>query len=79
MTFQQTSQLMRYLLILSAFSILIGVLFKLQHYPYGQQLFYFGLVANFVISSLEINRLKRRIKTLEKGPETSEDPASLRK
>jgi hypothetical protein len=50
---------------LAAASILMGALFKLQHYPYGNQLVWGGFIAQFVFSSIEISRLKKTIKKLE--------------
>jgi len=50
---------------LSATSILLGALFKLQHYPYGNQLIWGGFMAQFVFSSIEISRLKKIIKKLK--------------
>lgn len=59
------NKLMNILLVLSAVSILVGVFFKLQHYPYGNQLVWGGFMAQFVFSSIEINRLKKYIKKLK--------------
>lgn len=50
---------------LATTAILLGALFKLQHYPYGTQLIWGGFVAQFVFSSIEISRLKKVIKKLE--------------
>lgn len=51
--------------VLSSATILIGALFKLQHYPYGTQLIWGGFIAQLVFSSIEISRLKKTIKKLE--------------
>jgi len=50
---------------LAVTAILLGAFFKLQHYPYGNQLFWGGLIAQFVFSNIEISRLKKVIKKLE--------------
>ena len=50
---------------LAAAAILMGALFKLQHYPYGNQIVWGGFIAQFVFSSIEISRLKKTIKKLE--------------
>jgi hypothetical protein len=50
---------------LATAAILLGALFKLQHYPYGTQLIWGGFVAQFVFSSIEISRLKNQVKKLE--------------
>ena len=34
---------------------------KLQHWTYGEQIFMFGLIANFVLSVNEISRLRKII------------------
>jgi hypothetical protein len=59
------NKIMNSLLGLSATAILIGAFFKLQHYPYGDSLVIFGLLAQFLFSSIEISRLKKTIKKLE--------------
>jgi hypothetical protein len=51
--------------VLASAAILIGALFKLQHYPYGSQLVWYGFIAQFVFSSIEISRLKKQVKKLE--------------
>ncbi|MBW8330399.1 MAG: hypothetical protein K0M40_00145 [Prolixibacteraceae bacterium] len=50
---------------LSVTAILLGAFFKLQHYPYGNQLVWGGIIAQFIFSSIEISRLKKTIKKLE--------------
>ena len=66
MTKKKTDKLMSVLFGLAAFAILLGALFKLQHYPNGNQILYIGFMASFVLSGIEISRLKKIIKALEK-------------
>lgn len=63
---KKTDKLMDVLLGIAAFAILLGALFKIQHYPYGNQILYFGFMASFILGSIEISRLKKIIKGLEK-------------
>lgn len=58
-------RLINILTVLAATVILLGAFFKLQHYPYGNQLVWGGFIAQFVFSSIEITRLKKTIKKLE--------------
>lgn len=53
------------LTILAAIAILLGAFFKLQHYPYGNQLVWGGFIAQFVFGNIEISRLKKTIKKLQ--------------
>ena len=62
---ETVNKIMNSLLGLSAVAILIGALFKLQHYPYGDSLVNYGLLAQFLFSSIEISRLKKTIKKLK--------------
>ena len=66
MTREQMNRLMGVLLNVSAFLIVLGAIFKLQHWPYGNQILWIGLVSSFVIGNFEISRLKKIIKSLEK-------------
>ncbi|HEX7585416.1 MAG TPA: hypothetical protein VF373_12055 [Prolixibacteraceae bacterium] len=59
------NKLMNGLLMLSALAILLGALFKIQHYPYGNQLLWGGFMAQFIFSSIEMSRLKKIIKNLK--------------
>lgn len=59
------NKLMNGLLMLSALAILLGALFKIQHYPYGNQLLWGGFMAQFVFSSIEMSRLNKIIKKLK--------------
>lgn len=58
-------QLIHILSVISAVAILLGAIFKLQHYPYGGQMVWGGLISSFLLSSFEISRLKKKIKKLE--------------
>lgn len=71
-TKNQTDKLMSVLLGIAAFAILLGALFKLEYYPNGSQILYFGFMPSFVLSCIEINRLKERIKILEKETEKTQ-------
>ena len=59
------NKLMNGLLMLSALAILLGALFKIQHYPYGNQLLWGGFMAQFIFSSIEMSRLNKIIKKLK--------------
>lgn len=72
MTVKQTNTLMDVLLGMAAFAVILGAILQLQHYPYGKQIVYFGLIASLILSSIEISRLKKRIKVLEKETEKTE-------
>lgn len=69
MTKKQIDKLMSVLLGISAFAILLGAIFKLQHYPNGNQILFIGFLASFILSGIEISRLKKIIKELEKDTE----------
>ncbi len=72
MTNKKTDKLMNVLLGIAAFAVLLGALFKLQHYPNGNQILYFGFMASFILSGLEISRLKKIIKMLENKTQKTE-------
>ena len=57
--------IMKSLLIISAVAILAGALFKLQNWPYGESLLYWGILSNLILSSYEISRLRKIILKLE--------------
>lgn len=63
---KQVNKLMSTLIAISSIVILIGAFFQLQHYPYGKEILWIGILADLVLSSFEITRLKRIIKELEK-------------
>lgn len=66
MTRKRTDKLMKVLLSIAAFAVLLGAMFKLQHYPYGNQILNIGFLTSFILSGIEIRRLKKIIKELEK-------------
>ena len=57
--------IMKSLLIISAVAILAGALFRLQHWPYGDRLLFWGIFANLILSSFEISRLRKIISKSE--------------
>ncbi len=48
-----------------AIVILVGAIFKLQHYPYGDLLFWTGILTNIIGSAIAITLLRKRVKELE--------------
>ena len=59
------NKLMKALLIASSLTILAGALAKIQHYPYGNLLLWYGFISQFVFSSIEISRPTQIIKKLK--------------
>jgi len=57
---------MNILLMISALAILVGLIFQVQHYPFGNSIFWTGLITCFFISGIEIKRLKKVIAELSK-------------
>jgi hypothetical protein len=57
-----TNKQMDILLGISAAMILIGAIFKIQHYPYGDFILTLGLSTGIVFSGVEIRRLRQIIK-----------------
>ncbi len=62
---EKLNKLMNSLLALSAAAILVGAIFKIQHYPMGDVFFMGGILTNFLLSGIEISRLKKTIKKLK--------------
>ena len=62
---KQVEKLMKVLIGISAFLILAGALFKLQHYQNGNLILYIGFWTFFILSVYENNRLRRIIKKME--------------
>ena len=50
---------------LSAAAILLGVVFKIQHYPNGNLLLWTGFIVGTIVSTFDTFRLQKIIKTLE--------------
>ena len=65
MSEKNLTKLMNGLGILSTLAILIGAFLRLQRTEWGNHLYIYGLLAWFVISSIEISRLKKIIKKLD--------------
>ena len=63
---KQIEKLMSVLLGISGSLILIGAIFRLQHWSHGTQILWIGFITSFVFSSFEIKRLKKIIKSFEK-------------
>ena len=51
----------------SAIIILIGVVLRVQHYPYGNEILWIGFISQMLLSTFEISRLKKIIKNIETG------------
>jgi hypothetical protein len=64
---EQVEKLMSVLLGISAALIIIGALLKIMHWTNGDLMIWIGFMSSLILSSFEINRLKKIIKDLEKG------------
>lgn len=64
---KQIEKVMSVLLVLATTLILLGAFFKIQHWPYGNTMLWIGFLSNFILSSIEINRLRKIVKSLEKN------------
>lgn len=53
--------------------ILIGALFKLAHYAYGDLLFWTGIFTEIIGSTIAITLLKKRVKELENQIQNSQE------
>ncbi|GET26142.1 hypothetical protein [Prolixibacter sp. NT017] len=62
---KRTETLLNILYNTSWFLVLAGALFKLQHWPYGTSLLWFGFIFGSIISSIQNMQLKKRIRELE--------------
>ena len=65
MSEKNLTKLMNGLQALSSMAILIGALMKISLHPLGNRLLMYGFIAQFLISSFEISRLKKIIRKLE--------------
>ena len=63
---KKIEKLMSVLLGFSSSVILIGAIFRLQHWQYSDQVLWIGIISIIILSSYEIKRLKQIIKELEK-------------
>ncbi|MGQ8338187.1 hypothetical protein ACUNWD_16665 [Sunxiuqinia sp. A32] len=57
--------MMKVLLSISSSLILQGALFRLQHYPYGIQILWVGIVSSLALSYFEVARLRKIVNALE--------------
>ncbi len=63
---RQTNKIMNILIGISATLIIIGAILKISHNEYGNLIISIGFISAYFIDNLEINRLKKVIKQLEK-------------
>lgn len=63
---RQTNKIMNILIGTSATLIIIGAILKISHYEYGNLIISIGFISAYFIDNIEINRLKKVIKQLEK-------------
>ncbi|TKG90477.1 hypothetical protein EYV94_24030 [Puteibacter caeruleilacunae] len=62
---KQIDRIMNAFLGFTALLIILGAIFRLQHYPHGVTLLYIGFIGHFIFSTIEYRRLKKTIKQLE--------------
>jgi len=67
---ETVNKLMDILISASAVLIMTGVLFRVQHYPYGNEILWIGFISQMLLSTFEIGRLKQIIKNLEEQKPT---------
>ncbi len=65
----KSDKLMSVLIGVSAFLMVMGALFQLQHYPYGNEIFSAGTLMCIVTTSIEISRLKKVVRKGRMGNE----------
>lgn len=63
---KKIGKIMNMLLGLASLLILIGTIFRLQHWQYSHEILRFGIISGIILSSYEIARLKKIIKQMEK-------------
>ena len=61
-----TTKLMSKILFICLIISLIGQIFKIQHYPYGNLITFLGFGSYLIISLIEMERLKKLIAKLNK-------------
>jgi hypothetical protein len=66
MEIRQTNKIMKILIGISATLIIIGAILKISHNEYGNLIISIGFISAYFIDNIEINRLKKIIKQLEK-------------
>ena len=64
-------KLMEVLVGTSSALVLVGAIFRLQHWKYGSELLWTGLIAYLILSSIEISRLRKIIQQQEKTSKNS--------
>ncbi len=65
MTEKQTNLIIKIGYIIGAGMIIIGAIFKIQHYPLGNTILIFGFVLESMIGAYDKSRLEKKIKKLE--------------
>lgn len=65
----QTTRIMRTILFICLIIMLIGSIFKIQHYPYGNYLLFTGIGSYLILSLIEIERLRKQVEKLTKENE----------
>ena len=66
MEIRQTNKIIKILIGISATLIIIGAILKISHNEYGNLIISIGFISTYFIDNIEINRLKKIIKQLEK-------------
>ena len=66
MEIRQTNKIIKILIGISATLIIIGAILKISHNEYGNLIISIGFISAYFIDNIEINRLKKIIKQLEK-------------
>jgi uncharacterized membrane protein HdeD (DUF308 family) len=56
----QIDKMWKFLLSASALTVIVGAIFKIQHYPYGDLLFYSGIAAWFLFMGIKTIYKKRQ-------------------
>ena len=63
---RQSTKIMNIFIGLSALLIIIGAILKISHNEYGNLIISTGFISAYFIDNIEINRLKKVVKQLEK-------------